>query len=350
MGPQCSVKTCDGCEHGACDVTPIGKRCTCDYGWNSQYHVPGFDPQHGPCSIIRYCVEPCKHGSCPHDPFKCECTPPYVGTECDTIQCPKCCPPQTCDCSDPNNVRCLPTWHHDCCLLKSCFREDTLVHTAKGLVPIESIKEGDMVVTRHEGDDPSVSYLRRVDQVRKRLVPAKDLVVFRMHDEDIWVTKDHPFFEIGTRSWLNAKDVTTSHSLHALKGKALKLKQHLMSSQLYTSSEDAGLVPVYDLSVDEYDRYSVGKDGLLVASCNDSTDLMTRDKQVWGEVAHPQFLSSLDEKEVDKVKTELQRTTNKDKKLQICSTHVFTITDYRQTQRTSFHITFHIHIPFLEKN
>lgn len=311
MGPQCSVKTCDGCEHGACDVTPIGKRCTCDYGWNSQYHVPGFDPQHGPCSIIRYCVEPCKHGSCPHDPFKCECTPPYVGTECDMIQCPKCCPPQTCDCSDPNNVRCLPTWHHDCCLLKSCFRGDTLVHTAKGLVPIESIKEGDMVVTRHEGDDPSVSYLRRVDQVRKRLVPAKDLVVFRMHDEDIWVTKDHPFFEIGTRSWLNAKDVTTSHSLHALKGKALKLKQHLMSSQLYTSSEDAGLVPVYDLSVDEYDRYSVGKDGLLVASCNDSTDLMTRDKQVWGEVAHPQFLSSLDEKEVDKVKTELQRTKTK---------------------------------------
>lgn len=110
---------------------------------------------------------------------------------------------------------------------------------------------------------------------------------------------------------MNAKDVTTSHSLHALKGKALKLKQHLMSSQLYTSSEDAGLVPVYDLSVDEYDRYSVGKDGLLVASCNDSTDLMTRDKQVWGEVAHPQFLSSLDEKEVDKVKTELQRTKTK---------------------------------------
>lgn len=116
------------------------------------------------------------------------------------IQCPKCCPPQTCDCSNPNDVKCLPSWHHDCCLVKSCFRGDTLVHTAKGLVPIESIKEGDMVVTRHEGDDPSVTYLRRVDQVRKRLVPAKDLVVFRMHDEDIWVTPDHPFFESETRS------------------------------------------------------------------------------------------------------------------------------------------------------
>jgi len=183
-----------------------------------------------------------------------------------------------------------------------------LVHTAKGLVPIESIKEGDMVVTRHEGDDPSVSYLRRVDQVRKRLVPAKDLIVFRMHDEDIWVTPDHPFFEIGTRSWLNAKNVTTSHSLHALKGKALKLKQHLTGSQLYTSSEEAVLVPVYDLSVDEYDRYSVGKEGLLVASCNTSDDLMTRDKQVWGKEAHPQFVSSLDAKQNGEVRADLQRT------------------------------------------
>lgn len=182
-----------------------------------------------------------------------------------------------------------------------------MVHTAKGLVPIESIKEGDMVVTRHEGDDPSVSYLRRVDQVRKRLVPARDLVVFRMNDEDIWVTPDHPFFEIGRSSWMNAKDVTTSHSLHTLKGKAVKLRQHLTASQLYTSSEGAGLVAVYDLSVDEYDRYSVGKDGLLVSSCNDSDDLMTRDKQVWGEVAHPNFLSSSDGKEEGRVRN-YQRT------------------------------------------
>ena len=48
-----------------------------------------------------------------------------------------------------------------------------------------------------------------------------------------------------------------------------------------------------------------------MASCNDSTDLMTRDKQVWGEEAHPEFLSSLDDKEVDKVRTELQRTKTK---------------------------------------
>ena len=167
------------------------------------------------------------------------------------------------------------------------------MHTARGLVPIETIKEGDMVVTRHEGDDPSVTHLRRVDQVRKRLVPTKDLVVFRMPDEDIWVTRDHPFFETETGSWMSAVNVTTSHSLQGLKGKMVKLQHHLKASQLLASSNEASLVAVYDLSVHEYDRYSVGKDGLLVSACNDSIDLVKRDKQVWGEAAHPSFVSSL---------------------------------------------------------
>lgn len=292
MGPQCADLMCDGCDHGSCGHTQTGKHCTCDFGWSNQVHVPGFDLHYGPCNIISYCTEPCVHGTCPNDPYTCECNPPYVGTECDVIQCPKCCPPQTCDCSDVNNIKCLPRWHHDCCLLKSCFRGDTLVHTANGLVPIEEVKEGDMVVTRHEGDDPSASHLRRVDQVRKRLVPARDLVVFRMNDEDIWVTPDHQFFEVGNGSWISAGTVKLTHSLHALKGKAVKL-QHpaVTSAKLYGAYDDTELIPVYDLSVDEYDRYSVGKEGLLAASCNYSDDMLTRDKQVWGEAAHPKFLT-----------------------------------------------------------
>lgn len=167
-----------------------------------------------------------------------------------------------------------------------------MVHTARGMVPIETIKEGDMVVTRHEGDDSSVTYLRRVDQVRKQFVPKIDLVVFRTHEEDIWVTRDHPFFETVTGKWMSAVNVTTSHSLQGLNGKMVKLKNHLKASQLLTSADESGLVAVYDLSVDEYDRYAVGKDGLLVSACNNSDDLEHRDKQVWGEAAHPNFDSS----------------------------------------------------------
>ena len=303
MGPQCSVPTCDGCAHGRCHHGPKGKVCACDSGWmNEPLPVPGFDPTHGPCTKVRYCMEPCVHGGCPSDPYTCVCTAPYVGTHCDAMQCPKCCPPETCDCTDPNKAQCRPTWHHDCCLLKSCFRGDTLVHTDKGLVPIESIKEGDMVVTRHEGDDPSVTYLRRVDQVRKRLVPTKVLVVFRMQNEDIWVTPDHPFFEIGTGNWISAVNVTTSHSLQGLQGKTVKLQHQLKASQLLASSGEDSLVAVYDLSVDEYDRYTVGNEGLLVSSCNDSIVLANRDKQVWGESAHPGFLSDLHGKQTVEVR------------------------------------------------
>ena len=304
MGPQCSVKKCDGCEHGRCYLSTHGKSCACDYAWDNEHNVPGFDPTHGPCTKIRYCAVPCIHGSCLTDPYTCKCLSPYVGAECDTIRCPKCCPPQTCDCSNPNNIRCLPRWHHDCCLVKSCFKGDTLVHTDKGLVPIENIKEGDMVVTRHEGEDPSVTRLRRVDQVRKQFVPKKELLVFRIGDEDIWVTPDHPFFEIGTGSWISAVNVSTSHSLLALKGSKVKLQHHLKASELLASSDEAdNLVEVYDLSVHEYDRYSVGKDGLLVAACNNSNDLATRDKQVWGEKGHPRTVKGVEKAESFKVRS-----------------------------------------------
>jgi len=176
------------------------------------------------------------------------------------------------------------------------------VHTDKGLVPIENIKEGDMVVTRHEEEDASVTHFRRVDQVRKRFIPKQDLVVFRMQNEDIWVTPDHPFFETGTSNWMSAVNVTTSHSLQGLQGKPVKIQQHLKASQLLGLPQKDGLVAVYDLSVHEYDRYAVGKDGLLVSACSDIIDLVNRDKQVWGDEGHPNSSSSGDAYEPQTVK------------------------------------------------
>ena len=161
------------------------------------------------------------------------------------------------------------------------------MHTDKGLVPIKNIKEGDMVVTRHEGDDNSVAHFRRVDQVRKQLVPTSSLVVLRMGDEDIWATPDHLFFEKETGSWIKSSNLTTSHSLHGLRGKTVKLQDHIKASELLASS-DGDVTTVYDLSVYEYDRYSVGKDGLLVASCNQLVDLEIRDKKMW-DLNHPIF-------------------------------------------------------------
>ena len=308
-GLDCSARTCDGCEHGRCVGCKIfPQKCKCDLGWRNELHVPGFHPLFGPCKKVLQCMEPCIHGTCPDDPYICNCTAPYVGSHCEVMKCPVCCPPQTCDCTNPDRVQCRPNWHHDCCLVKSCFRGDTPVHTDKGLVPIENIKEGDMVVTRHEGESHSVTHLRRVDQVRKRFVPIRELLVFRMADEDIWVTPNHPFFDIGTSSWISAVNVSTSYSLLTLKGAAVKLQHHLKASQLLASSDEAdNHVAVYDLSVHEYDRYSVGKEGLLVSACDNSIDLTTRDKQVWGEIGYPNHVSGLQEKEVFEVSLACQK-------------------------------------------
>ena len=88
----------------------------------------------------------------------------------------------------------------------------------RGLVPIKDIKVGDMVVTRHEADQPEMTYMRPVDQVRKEYVSPKDLVVFRSNGENIWVTYNHPFYVEGTKSWISAVNVTTSHNLQSVKG------------------------------------------------------------------------------------------------------------------------------------
>jgi len=116
-------------------------------------------------------------------------------------------------------------------------------------------------------------------------------VVLRNDGEDIWTTYNHPFYDQREHQWVAAENISTDHALHALKGKTIKLQQNVRASKLVSWSSNER-IPVYDLVIHEYDRYAVGKDGLLVSSCNDSTVLLSRDKQVWGDIAHPMFMAS----------------------------------------------------------
>ena len=77
----------------------------------------------------------------------------------------------------------------------------------------------------------------------------------------------------------------------------VKIQKHLTASELLPSADENELVAVFDLSVNEYDRYSVGKKGILTASCNSTDDLKTRDKQVWGN-SMIRLLHNIDAKEV----------------------------------------------------
>ena len=44
--------------------------------------------------------------------------------------------------------------------LSACFVAGTLVHTDKGLVPIEQLKVGDLVLSKHESGEGEVAYKR----------------------------------------------------------------------------------------------------------------------------------------------------------------------------------------------
>lgn len=125
----------------------------------------------------------------------------------------------------------------------------------------------------------------------KKFVSPQELVVLRTGGEEIWTTFNHPFYDQKARKWVAAENISTAHTLHALQGKAVKLQQTLRGSKLVSLSASNDKIPVYDLVVHEYDRYAVGKDGLLVSSCNNS-DVLQRDRQIWGMEAHPMFMSS----------------------------------------------------------
>lgn len=120
---------------------------------------------YGFCMMVWYCVVLCVYGICLNDFYICYCNLLYVGIECDIIQCFKCCLLQICDCSNLDKIQCYLIWYYDCCFVKFCFRGDILVYIFQGLVLIENIKEGDMVVIRYEGEDFLVMYLCCVDQV-----------------------------------------------------------------------------------------------------------------------------------------------------------------------------------------
>jgi transcription-repair coupling factor (superfamily II helicase) len=78
------------------------------------------------------------------------------------------------------------------------FVAGTLVHTDKGLVPIEQIKVGDMVLSKHESGQGEQAYKRVVrtfkSEEKKRVVQIK----FRDNDNNgemcLFATEDHPFW------------------------------------------------------------------------------------------------------------------------------------------------------------
>lgn len=87
-------------------------------------------------------------------------------------------------------AECLPNSH-------ACFVAGTLVHTDKGLVPIDQIKVGDMVLSRNENNPDGENAYKRVLSTFKSA--EKQRIIYQSYITEegygyLFCTEDHPFW------------------------------------------------------------------------------------------------------------------------------------------------------------
>ena len=123
---------------------------------------------------------------------------------------------------------------------------------------IETIRKGDIVLSRHEFKPDGPAAGKVVEEVFVRVSPLSRVVV---GDREIHVTPEHPFFAEG-RGWIAAGLLNLGAKLHTLEGERLAVRL----------VEDTGEVKtVYNFRVAEFStRFGVGIFLICKYSKNDS--------------------------------------------------------------------------------
>ena len=135
----------------------------------------------------------------------------------------------------------------------TCFVAGTLVATKDGLVPIESLKEGDLILSKDEITGkiefkPVMStFSRKTDQ----------LVHLTFEDEEIVASLNHPFFVDG-HGFVPAGDLWIGANCVSDDGELLTL------STIYREDVKVNPVEVFNIKVDDYHTYFVSELGLWV--------------------------------------------------------------------------------------
>lgn len=131
-----------------------------------------------------------------------------------------------------------------------CFPAGTLVHTDKGLVPIQNIKVGDMVLSRPEwgGKDAPTEYKR----VTRAFCSGEDELIRlscqRDSEYDVWdapiyiefMTPNHPIWVESLKEWIPASDLEIGTLLSSIDN--LDNLRILSIEPVYKSYKDENIV------------------------------------------------------------------------------------------------------------
>lgn len=148
----------------------------------------------------------------------------------------------------------------------SCFRRDTLVWTSTGKMPIQQIRPGDRVLSKHPRSG-ELSYKPVLNVTLRKPAPMLKVGLGR---DTIFATAGHPFWVCG-EGWRMAKQLKVGMRVLALSGTVLV--DHLeevpapgpwyeqLKERPDAQPED---VAAYNLAVDDFHTYFVGEQRLLV--------------------------------------------------------------------------------------
>lgn len=140
-----------------------------------------------------------------------------------------------------------------------CFEAGTLVATPDGLVPIESIEVGDLVLAwnPHTGETTAQRVEALVRPAPQRMWSVT-LVDAGGGEHQFSVTGDHPWFVVG-RGWVPTRDLLRNDRLVRAGGADLTVVAAVPSSRV---------AQTYNLSVAGPQTFLVGSARLLVHNCN----------------------------------------------------------------------------------
>jgi len=127
-----------------------------------------------------------------------------------------------------------------------CFAAGTPVLTPDGEKPIEEIRPGDYVLSRHEGDvDGSIGG----KPVEECFVRQGDVVEVRVGGRVVRTTQEHPFYVEG-RGWTAAGDLRAGDRLATHDGRWVAVEGVVDTGRVET---------VYNMRVADYHTYFVGR-------------------------------------------------------------------------------------------